>query len=109
MGLTDPHDRRTFRRFAKLAPDGTVTAIVEVSDQHIHDLLALDAPLPGRMIAPDATDAIFADQAALYVDVTEIAVEDVDALTVDTALVTSATPNRRLLKAAVQAAKAHGR
>jgi hypothetical protein len=32
MSIKDPHDRRTFQHFVKLADDGTVAAIVEYAD-----------------------------------------------------------------------------
>lgn len=36
MGLADPHDPRTFTHFAKLNPDGSVAAIVEVADTDVY-------------------------------------------------------------------------
>lgn len=70
MGLKDPHDSRTFTHFAKLNPDGTVAAIVEVAD----------SALPNFDPGADGN---------CYVDVTDLRTTglDVYALTVDPSLV----------------------
>jgi hypothetical protein len=68
MGLTDPHDDRSFQRFVKFNDDGTIAAVVDV---------AQEAGAP-------------ADTAgSVYLDVTAFGAVALDKLTVDPAILTA--------------------
>jgi|KBSSwiStaDraftv2_1062776.scaffolds.fasta_scaffold00996_19 hypothetical protein len=66
MGLPDTHDGREFRQYARLAPDGSVAAIVEVAE--------------GLTVPSDAAGN-------LYVEVTDLHPNDYRAVRVPPGLV----------------------
>lgn len=73
MGIKDQHDPRSFQHFAKFAEDGTIAAIVEVADGQ-----------------PEPDD----DDAAVYVDVTDLHPFDVREVSVPRAQVAAAKDAR---------------
>lgn len=85
MSFSDPHDPRRFNRFAQLADDGSVAAIIEV---------AVTAAAPaGRFVHYDVTDQMPCDVTALVIP-----------LPVLTVVRMQATSVQRTERAAVQAA-----
>lgn len=87
MGRKDPHDKREFQHFVRLNPDGTVAAVIEISDAGVADALAVaqtDLRASGGKGQADATVAIFADQLpAPRVNITELPTFDTTKLKLD--------------------------
>jgi hypothetical protein len=76
MGLPDPHDPRLFQKFVRLNDDGTIAAVLEVSDagvaakvEELQDAMRTQKE-PGQA---DKIDAVFGDHApAVHAEITDL-------------------------------------